>query len=227
MIAADGPASVANAEPFRLYITCAFCGGPSSRFIGWISPTIRSGSRGVAFHEAQPAVVRAPAQARRKRRGGQRRRTGAWLILACGRTRTTGRPWDDDCLELTGGCAPPELSPLRGLPPSAAPDCQIAGVTGRTRSNTRQSPWRRPHRPVPQKHGSSWQLLHPNRPSPGSPHSLVCSRGYGRPRNRQRPCRGLFPVSARSALRACAAIGTIPVMNATNIFRMTKFPRPI
>jgi transposase len=36
---------------------------------------------GVAFHEAQPALVRAPAEGQRKRRGRQRRRTGHNLLL--------------------------------------------------------------------------------------------------------------------------------------------------
>src|SRR5262252_231899 len=36
---------------------------------------------GIAFHEGQPALVRAPAEGQRKRRGRQRRRTGHNLLL--------------------------------------------------------------------------------------------------------------------------------------------------
>jgi transposase len=36
---------------------------------------------GIAFHECQPALVRAPAEGQRKRRGRQRRRTGHNLLL--------------------------------------------------------------------------------------------------------------------------------------------------
>jgi len=36
---------------------------------------------GLAFHEAQPALVRAPAEGHHKRRGRQRRRTGHNLLL--------------------------------------------------------------------------------------------------------------------------------------------------